>query len=350
VLLEVSGALDRQAQELFLIATHSQDARWRQRWEQAVDHVYDLQPLIEPERLVAAVYSIAINWEFDAVLIQNSLAAYSAIPHLRRGRPGMKIFDLIHAVDPGWDFVSATAPVAGQIDRRVVISGGSRERLLGAGTPEENIRLIRNGIDLERFCAAPTRNTKKILFAGRLDPVKRPLLLLEIAAELARLRPVRDFHFVIAGDGPESAALRSRAGGDPAFTLLGHADDMPPLLAEADVVVIPSQAEGIPLVALEAFAVERPVVCSRAGAAAEVVSAATGALIEPGAGEAARFAAALHALLDDPQRRTEMGRAGRRLVEAEYNRDSARRAYRELFLESCSSPPRHQDTKKNNSI
>ncbi|MBI3694166.1 MAG: glycosyltransferase, partial [Acidobacteria bacterium] len=46
VLLEVSGALDRQAQELFLIATHSQDARWRQRWEQAVDHVYDLQPLI----------------------------------------------------------------------------------------------------------------------------------------------------------------------------------------------------------------------------------------------------------------------------------------------------------------
>ena len=61
--------------------------------------------LVPPERMVAALCSIAANWEFDELVIQNSMAAYSAVPHLRRERPALRIIDLIHAVDPTWDFV-----------------------------------------------------------------------------------------------------------------------------------------------------------------------------------------------------------------------------------------------------
>jgi glycosyltransferase involved in cell wall biosynthesis/GT2 family glycosyltransferase len=337
VLLEVAGAIDRQQCELFLIATQSQDSRWLGRWEQMTDHVYDLAALVSPDRMVAALYSITTNWEFDACVIQNSLAAYSAIPLLRGDRPRLRIIDLIHAVHPEWDFVSSTAPVASQIDLRLAISESARQRLLQAGTPREKIRLIRNGIDLERFRPVPVRPAeapKNILFAGRLDPVKRPLLLVDIAAELVKLRAHRDFRVLVGGDGAEGESLRARlrkTGLESLFTLMGQVDDVPALLADADVVVVPSQAEGIPLIVLEAFAAARPVICSRVGAVEEVVDSSTGVLIDLGPGEAAQFAAAIERLLGNSQLRQEMGRAGRRKVEAEYNRERSRAAYRDLF-------------------
>ncbi len=332
VLLELASAVDRAACEVLLIAAQSQDPRWADRWREVADHVYDLATAVPPERRIGALYSMAVNWQLDALLIQNSLAAYSVIPELRKALPGLHIADLVHAVDPEWDFVSATQPVADQVDRRVVISEAGRRRLLEAGTPETKIRLIRNGIDLDRFRAAPDRASKKILFAGRLDPVKRPLLLVEIAEELVKLRPAKDFQFAVAGDGPDGAQLRARVAELP-FSFLGMVEDMPPVLAEADVVLVPSQAEGIPLIVLEAFATGRPVVCSRAGATAEAVDAETGILIDTGPQEAARFAAALHELLDDGPRRAAMGARGRLKVEAQYDRAKAQKQYRELLGE-----------------
>ena len=337
VLLELAGAIDRRRDEVFLLATQSQDSHWRPRWEQVTDHVYDLAALVPPERLVAALCSMAANWEFDTLFIQNSLAAYSAVPHLRRERPDLRIIDVIHAVDPAWDFVCSTAPVAAQIDLRVVISECSRQRLLQAGVPGEKIRLIRNGVDLERFHPAPPRAAGAqgtILFAGRLDPVKRPLLLVDIALELIKLRGGRDFRVLVAGDGPEGESLRirlRRAGLDSVFVLLGHVDDMPQVLAKADVLVVPSQAEGIPLSVLEAMATAKPVVCAAVGAVSEALDPSTGILVEPGPGLARRFAAALQRLLDDPGLRDAMGQAGRRKVEAEYDRRQSRQAYRDLF-------------------
>jgi glycosyltransferase involved in cell wall biosynthesis len=244
------------------------------------------------------------------------------------------VIDWIHAVDPAWDFVSATAPVAQHIDLRTAISQTAADCLRLAGVPENHIRVIRNGIDLDRFLPAPPAAGNTILYAGRLDSVKRPLLLVEIAAELAKLRD--DFQFLVAGVGPEAAALHERLGRSglgSRFRLLGHADDMPAVLAQASVVLIPSAAEGIPLVALEAFATERPVVCANVGAVSEAVTPDCGVLIEPGPGEPARFARALHELLSDPERRTALGRAGRRKVESDYSRAAAQLAYRNLFAE-----------------
>jgi glycosyltransferase involved in cell wall biosynthesis len=91
--------------------------------------------------------------------------------------------------------VSVTAEVAAFLDVRVAVSQAVGERLLAAVTPKERIRLVRNGVDLDRFRAAPLRSStgpRHILFAGRLDPVKRPLLLVAIADRLAALRKASD--------------------------------------------------------------------------------------------------------------------------------------------------------------
>ena len=216
----------------------------------------------------------------------------------------------------------------------MVISEVARRRVLASGTPEERLQLIRNGVDLQRFQPGPPRvsGTARILFAGRLDPVKRPLLLVEIAQAL--LRRGGDFRMVVAGDGPEGPKLRKRLrreGLTERFDLMGSVEDLAPVLADADIVVVPSRVEGIPLVVLEAMASGKPVVASRVGAIHEVLDDTHGFLVERGRGEAERFAACLHALMSDADLRERLGWNGRLRAEAECDIEKAREMYRALF-------------------
>ena len=336
VLFEIASALCGPGFETMLIATHSRDDRWRQNWNAKVAHVYDLASAVPVQQRAAEVCSIAASWNCNFVLVQNSLFGYAALPHIRRILPGTKLLDVVHNIDEFWDIAGATASVANCLDVRVAVSDLVRRRLLAVGTPEDRIRLLRSGVDLDRFQPAPPRPgpVRQILFAGRLDPVKRPLLLVDIAAELTALRKKRDFRFVIAGDGPEEEPLRSRirqTGLQDVFDLRGQVDDLAPLYADSDVVILTSRSEGVPLVILEALASERPVVASNVGGVPEALDASCGFLIDPAPGEAAAFAHALTTLLDQPELRAQMGAEGRRRIEANYDLRRARAAYASLF-------------------
>ncbi len=348
VLLEVARQIDRSDWDILLVATHSQDRRWLSKWNQCVDYVYDLAPLVVIEQSPKFLLSLALNWDVDLLIIQNSAPAYSILPAFKERRPSTQVIDILHAVDEDWDFFSATLEVADYLDRRVVISEAGRHRLAEMAIPEDRIRLIPNGVDLARFDPLRLEQgqlrrrlglspaTHIILFIGRLDAIKRPLLLPEIARELERLpgRAAKDFHFVVAGDGPEGERLRSLVqsrGLRKRFSLLGHVQDVAELLADAAVLVIPSEGEGIPLVLLEALAMETPVVACRSGAIAEALPPTSGILVEPGLYEETRLAQALEELLEDHARRAEMGRAGRALVKQQFSLERARRQYRELI-------------------
>ena len=353
VLLEFASQLDRQRYEVFLIATQSDDSRLRPDWDKCVDHVYDAEQLAPSEQSRRFLYTMALNWGFDVLVIQNSLAAYSVLPAIKKKRPGTIALDILHNVDQDWDFFSATLEVAEHLDRRVVISKAGHQRLIDMATPPEKIRLIRNGVDLARFdpgryqrgglqrrLNVPDR-TKVVLFAGALVRRKRPRLLVDVATELERLRPAGDYHFVVAGEGPEEERLRrslDRRGLAAKVSLVGHIDDMAQTLADASLLLITSRKEGIPLVLVEALAMQTPVVSSRAGAIEEALPPSCGVLVEPGEGEEGRLALAIQQLLDDDERRVGMGRAGRSLVECDYSIERARKQYRELMVELQPAP------------
>lgn len=337
VLLDVAACLDRDRYESLLLATQSHNDSWRNRWEDAVDHVYDLRELVGFPKAAAALYSIAVNWGVETLLVQNSLSGYSILPHLKTRLPELRTIDLIHSADEDWDLMAATRDVAPALDLRVAISETVRTRLRQDGAPDSKIRLIRNGVDLRRFCASreiAPGGIHSILFAGRLDPVKRPLLLPEIARELRHRRKRDDFRFIIAGDGPEKAALEARVrqlGLHALFDLRGHVNDIAPLLGQCNVVVLPSRAEGIPLIILEAFASRRTVVASAVGAVPELVTPETGVAVACGPGEVSGFAGALNELLDQPALREARGQNGRMLVERLYDRRRFEDEYRALF-------------------
>lgn len=140
-----------------------------------------------------------------------------------------------------------------------------------------------------------------VLFLGALSREKRP----ERALTLARARP--ELHVVVVGDGPMRDRLGDEAAGRANVSVLGPTSTPHQALAAADVLIVPSDTEGIPAVAIEAGLSGLPVVASGVGGLSSVVvDGQTGYLVPPD-DDPALVAAVDRALAD----RERLGRAGR---------------------------------------
>jgi glycosyltransferase involved in cell wall biosynthesis len=118
--------------------------------------------------------------------------------------------------------------------------------------------------------------------------------------------------------GPDMVALLRAAGLDHRLRLLGYRDDVPHLMAAADIFVLPSRFEGLPMSVIEAMLAGLPVIATDVrGPAEQVVPAETGLLVPPG--DAALLATALATLAHDPAMRARMGQAGRQRALALYD-------------------------------
>jgi glycosyltransferase involved in cell wall biosynthesis len=209
-----------------------------------------------------------------------------------------------------------------------------------ACNPERTI-VIKNGIDAD--VAVPTRGDgakPMILAVGRLQRPKDPLTL---ARALGRLRT--SFSAVIVGEGPDRRRLETeirRLGMEQAIVLAGDRGDVADLLARADVFVLSSTSEGLPLSVLEAMAAALPVVASSVGGVPEAVKDGdTGLLVPPR--DPVRLAAALERLLTDPALRRRLGSNGRERVRKQFGLEAFQQAHvavyrRELARESRGAP------------
>ncbi|SEQ80459.1 Glycosyltransferase involved in cell wall bisynthesis [Lentzea xinjiangensis] len=175
--------------------------------------------------------------------------------------------------------------------------------------------VVCNGVDTRRLRPRPKEDeTPTAVCVGRVAHQKGQDLLLR--AWPLVLAAVPDARLVIVGDGPMAAALR--ATGHPAVHWHGHSDAVDTFYAEADVVVLPSRAEGMALVPLEAMACGRPVVAfdvegvrQSLGDAGEVVPA----------GDVSALAHAVALRLADPELAAAEGKRGRVRAETLFDRD-----------------------------
>lgn len=182
--------------------------------------------------------------------------------------------------------------------------------------------IVHCGVEPERYGRKPREGFgRRALFVGRMDPVKGvPVLLRAFAAVAPDYAEAR---LDLVGDGPAMASFREMAaatGVSDRIRFLGYRtqDEVADHLEEADVLVLPSFAEGVPVVLMEAMASRIPVIASRVAGVAELVEdGASGFVLPPGDDQA--LAAALRTLFDAPERGRDMGRAGRRKVEAEFD-------------------------------
>ena len=173
----------------------------------------------------------------------------------------------------------------------------------------------------------------QILSVGRLSPEKAQGTLLDA---LARLRDADvKFHCTLVGEGPMRAQLEARAAElklDAHLTLTGALapDRVVEHYGKADVVVLSSISEGVPIVLMEAMSHALPVVATEVGGVPELVdNGRTGLLVPPE--DPAALAEALRRILDDPDRATEMGREGAKTIVESFNATTSAAQLEKLF-------------------
>jgi glycosyltransferase involved in cell wall biosynthesis len=229
-------------------------------------------------------------------------------------------------------------------DRIVAVSNEVKEGMLKYKIPGEKIRVIDNGISLERFeKQVETRRmktqlgfqekTRVIGTVGSLVIEKGHIYLLEAARQI--LDVAKDLKFLIIGDGPLRKALEEKSeelGIKKDVIFMGQRKDIPELLTAMDIFVLPSIKEGLPIALLEAMAAKRPVVATRVGAIPRVIeSQDIGILVEPK--DISGLRDAVVSLIDDPERMNHLARGGFGKVSVDFSSDEMCKHYLELYNE-----------------
>jgi glycosyltransferase involved in cell wall biosynthesis len=213
----------------------------------------------------------------------------------------------------------------------VCVADSERRAGLAARTCDEATTVvIRNGVATGGLRASEGRRRRlRLVSVGRLQAPKDAVTLVGALAALHG----DPFEAVLVGDGPDRAAVEEevrRYGLEPVVEVLGERNDVPELLAEADVFVLSSRSEGLPISILEAMAAGLPVVASDVGGVPEVVAEGeTGLLVPPG--DPQRLAEALGRLLGDPALRGRLGQAGRIRVAEHFDLAKVQQAHLDLY-------------------
>lgn len=192
-----------------------------------------------------------------------------------------------------------------------------------------DMSLISNGIDHEAFNNVKPSNIREslglapetplLLTVSSLTPEKGHRFLLDALADQDITQ--RDWHLAIVGGGREKTSLEeqvNKLGLNDRVTFLGYRKDIPNLLKSADLYILPSLDEGLPMALLEAMAAGKPSIATNVGDVSKVIrDNSVGKLIGPGDSQA--LSHALRDALDDSNWRTSSGINARELIIREFS-------------------------------
>jgi glycosyltransferase involved in cell wall biosynthesis len=223
------------------------------------------------------------------------------------------------------------------VDAVIAVSEAQLPLLRRLGYRSDAIRIVPNGVEVT-VVTRPPREVREALGIGPsellalLVATLRPEKRGELFAAAVRRAHAADprVRGVIAGGGSEFERVRAFAGDDGVVQVLGPRDDVPDLMGAADVVCLVSDAEGVPMVLLEAMAVGRPVVATRVGGVSEAVEPEETGLLVPPKDEAA-LAAALLRLAANPGLRRRLGENGRQRHRECFGIDRMVEEYAQVF-------------------
>ena len=199
------------------------------------------------------------------------------------------------------------------------------------------LHIVRCGIDTNNFSPRPAPNnpTSELLCVGRLTANKGQHVLIDACARLKEAGT--PFHLTFAGDGEDSESLERHAStlgltGDICFAGAVDQDRVKALYRSADIFILPSFAEGLPVVLMEAMGMELPVISTRITDIPELVDAGTnGFLTQPGNDE--MLFDQIQLLIQRPELRAQLGMQARNTVTTDYNLAENCRRLAEIFRE-----------------
>jgi N-acetyl-alpha-D-glucosaminyl L-malate synthase BshA len=277
--------------------------------------------------------------------IPHATSAWIAREMLREAGSDVKVITTLHGTDitiVGQDpsFHPITKFSIEKSDRITAVSQYLRQRTFNAfGCTGCQVEVIYNFIDPDVYNRSKyppllsqelNGGRRVLMHVSNFRPVKR---VRDIVRIFARVQEAVPSVLVMVGDGPDRVEAEAEArmlGVDRAVHFLGKIDVVAPLLAGADLFLLPSQSESFGLSALEALASGTPVVGSRAGGIPEVVKeGVTGALREVGDVDA--MATVSIEILSDRDRWQTMSRDAAADARTRFSRDDIVRQYEALY-------------------
>ncbi len=235
-----------------------------------------------------------------------------------------------------------------EIGQLIAVSRSIEQKLHDEGRASAPIRLIYNGVDLERYdhqepcCTLRDEygmepGSQIVGVVARLEPEKGHPTLIEAWPQV--LRTVPDAYLLVIGEGSRREALEQlardlRVAHRVVFT--GRRDDVPAVTAALDVAVLPSYREAQGLTILEALALSRPVVASNVGGIPEMIEDGVNGLLVPPHDPAA-LAAAITRLLTDHPYADMLGRTGHDMVHDRFCIELMVNAIQDIYAEGARS-------------
>ncbi len=208
------------------------------------------------------------------------------------------------------------------------------------GFDSRRTRLVLNSVDLSGldFRISPRDSTEpfSVLFVGR---IYRPKGVFDLVKAFSLTSLPASSHLHIVGDGEDAGkleALIKELGVANRVTLAGASSSVPEYLANSHVLVLPSHAEGIPRVIMEAFATGTPVVGTDIPGIRQLVENEVTGLTAP-VGDAGRLAQAIERVCNNPELAQRMAENARRVIENSYSAKRMAKDFETEYVELCST-------------
>jgi glycosyltransferase involved in cell wall biosynthesis len=222
--------------------------------------------------------------------------------------------------------------------KKIISVSDDLTNLLKKNFPAEKIITIENGIDLEEtgkyekqnnIDSTAGNNTFRIGIAGRLVPIKRVDIFIKTARHILDHHPDMTISFHIFGDGPlrdELTKLSQKLKTDNIVHFEGHCDNMIQALLKLDALLMTSDHEGLPMILLEAMALQVPIIAHATGGIPNLLDQGScGILVHKH--DASKYGEEVNHLLTNPSIHTSIRKNALTRVTANYSAEQNARAY-----------------------
>jgi glycosyltransferase involved in cell wall biosynthesis len=333
VALDIVAGLVARGARVTVCLTRPAPHPWMERLLALTEDVFDLPAFLTPGAFPRFLRYLAGSRGAEVIWVSQSQLGYRLLPYLRAHCPDASIVDYNHLEQPHrhGGLPRFALEHSALIDLHMVASEHLRRWMVERGAEPERVAVCTANVDAEYWSPDAERRaavraelgvderTPLVLFAARLSAEKRARLSARV------LRRLRDegvpFAALFAGGGEDLPWLRlylrrHRLG--ERVRLLGAVpqERVRDLMRAADLLLLPSEREGISLAIYQAMATEVVPVAADVGGQRELVTPECGVLVPPGGDEEAAYVAALRPLLESPARRASMALAARRRIEA----------------------------------
>ncbi|AFY48357.1 glycosyltransferase [Nostoc sp. PCC 7524] len=367
--LEVGGAdkfnldlvtlLSERGYDITITTTLKSEHPWHHHFYQVTYDIFHLNNFLHYTYFLAFARYLIKSRQIDIVFISNSYIAYYLVPLLKVEFPNVVFIDYVHTGDPGWrkcGYPRISCQLNQFLDCQVV----SSKHLLNFyknlhPETESKLRVCYTNEDTQKW----TRNQEKgkklrdqlridehnviLLYPARIVGQKRPLLLVDIVQELvSKSLPIS---VIVLGQGELLSQMQAKItqlGLESVFHILPpcEPEQMIDFYSASDILLLPSEYEGLSLAIYEAMSMQLPIVASDVGGQSELVIPGTGFLIPKGNGDANEIKAyieVLMPLIQDSVLRDKVGFAARQRIQESFCLEAMGDRMESIFAEAIAN-------------